>query len=88
MTFWDFLEFSGIARQIAVVQPLRAVTRRQLAYARRPQRSEAQFLTGFRPMMSWRCGKIVFLTFKLQRVMVAAGEGGLPSSRLSDGNRL
>jgi hypothetical protein len=30
MTFWDFLEFSGIARQIAVVQPLRAVMRRQL----------------------------------------------------------
>jgi hypothetical protein len=39
-------------------------------------------------MTSWRCGKIVLLTFEQRWVMVAAGDGGLSSLRLSDGDRL
>jgi hypothetical protein len=56
--------------------------------ARRPRCSGAQFLMGFRPTTSWRHGKIVLLTFDQRRVMVAAGDGGLSSLRLSDGDRL
>jgi hypothetical protein len=37
---------------------------KQFAGARHPRRSGAQFSMGFHPTTSWRCGKIVLLTFE------------------------